>query len=62
MDANARVSWYAHPSPWELETELIENLRLPFNIEGNREHSFYSALQLARTEALKRARELPVCT
>ncbi|MGE0309830.1 MAG: GIY-YIG nuclease family protein [Acidimicrobiia bacterium] len=62
MEANAFVSWIVHIEPWILEAELIADLDVPLNLDGNRHNAFHSALTVARSEAVARARALPVLT
>lgn len=60
MDANALVSWVPCDRPWEVEEELIRRLDLPLNLEGNGPHPFRPQLSRIRSEAVRRAKELPV--
>ena len=60
MEKNAFVSWIEHPSPWELERELLDKLSCPLNIQGNNRHPFYDHLKRLRLEAIARARKLPI--
>ena len=60
MDQNAFVCWMRHPSPWDLEKELISDISLPLNIRGNELHPFITKLKALRKGAIRQARELPV--
>jgi len=60
MDKNAFVSWIEHPSPWELERELLDTLSCPLNIQGNTRHPFCGQLRQVRSEAIAVAKELPI--
>jgi hypothetical protein len=60
MAHNALVSWLVHPQPWILESELINTLDLPLNLQDNKHNAFHADLTRIRAEAEKRARELPV--
>ena len=44
MSENAFVTWLAHPAPWEIEGELIRELRPPLNLAENSHNSFYTEL------------------
>jgi hypothetical protein len=54
------VTWLEHPAPWEIEHQLILELRPPLNLAENRSHSFYSELSQLRRQAKARARSLDV--
>ena len=60
MAANALVSWVVHPTPWTLEAELIADLDVPLNLDGNAHNRFHPELTKARRNAVVRARELPI--
>ena len=60
MDQHAFVCWMRHPSPWDVEKELISDISLPLNIHGNELHPFITKLKALRKEAIRQARELPV--
>jgi hypothetical protein len=60
MEENAFVCWVEHKAPWELESELLGNLSLPLNIQGNRKHPFADELTALRKAAMKDAREMAV--
>jgi hypothetical protein len=59
MERNAFVAWMACPEPWILERELLSLLSCPLNLKGNNRHPFAPVLKRLRSEALRRARELP---
>jgi hypothetical protein len=61
MDANALVSWVAHPRPWAIETELIKHTSLALNLDQNDEHAHHLRLSEVRRFAKARARQLPIC-
>jgi hypothetical protein len=60
MEKNAFVAWAAHPDPWRIEHELLLEFSCPLNIKDNGHHPFVSILGQMRSEALQRARELPI--
>jgi hypothetical protein len=60
MAENAFVSWVARERPWDLEGELIRELDLPLNLQGNSRNAFHPALTDARARCLAQARALPV--
>ncbi len=60
MGQNAFVTWVVHPTPWELEEELIARLSLPLNLDKNDGHPIHAVLSHLRREARARARELPI--
>ena len=60
MDDSAFVTWVVHSRPWELETEVIQNLSLPLNLDQNRSHAFHPVLSEARRQAKQNAREKAV--
>ena len=60
METNAFVCWVKHPEPWTLETELLQTLSLPLNIEQNGEHAFASKLGEIRKDAKRLARDQPI--
>jgi hypothetical protein len=60
MSENAFVAWLIHPEPWKLESELIQELPLPLNLDQNRGHTFHAALSQLRRQARERARALRV--
>jgi hypothetical protein len=60
MAENAFVTWFEHPAPWEIEGELIRELRPPLNLAENSHHSFHAELSQLRRDAKARARSLEV--
>lgn len=60
MAVNALVTWTTHPTPWQLEEELIAKVSLPLNLDMNDGHPFHGPLSRARREARVTARDLPV--
>lgn len=61
MDRHAFVAWIEVERPWELEKQLISSdLRLPFNVNGNRRVELTSVISAARSEARQRADALPI--
>jgi hypothetical protein len=55
MGRNAFVTWIEHREPWLVEEELIRELVLPLNLQGN-DHPFRPVLTRLRTETKSRAR------
>lgn len=60
LDAHARVVWVAHHEPLILEEQLIRDLSLFLNLQGNEHHPFHEHLSALRARAKRRAEELPV--
>jgi len=60
MDQNAYVCWVEADKPWVAETEFIESVCLPLNLDQNRGHAFHATLSALRRAAKRRAGELPV--
>jgi hypothetical protein len=60
MAENALVSWLVRPDPWLFEEELIANLDLPLNIQGNTGNAFYLELKRLRREALAKSNKLRI--
>ena len=60
MDENAFVTWVEHPEPWTEEHRLLANLSCPLNLSGNGHHPFSARLSKIRSDALRRARDLPI--
>ena len=58
MAANAFVSWLVREHPWELEDELIRELDLPLNLEGNQRNPFHATLTRIRARHLAEARQM----
>lgn len=60
MAENAFVSWVEHPTPWEVESEVLRRLSLPLNIQHNSHHPFSAELKKRRSYARRVARQEPV--
>jgi hypothetical protein len=60
MTAHARVCWLPTGQPWTTESELIQQLTLPLNLDQNRHSPFRAALSAARAEQRAIARSLPI--
>ncbi len=60
LGRHARVCWVETPSPWLLESHLIESVTLPFNLDQNTRSGFRQELSSRRAEERARARALPV--
>jgi hypothetical protein len=60
MEKNAFVAWTQHAAPWTIEHDLLREISCPLNIMDNRHHPFASILKKMRTEALQRAKALPI--
>jgi hypothetical protein len=60
MDENPAVTWIEHPEPWTVEHELLRELSCPLNVSGNNHHPFSARLRGIRSDALRRAREMPI--
>lgn len=60
MAENALVSWLVRPDPWLFEAELIANLDLPLNIQGNNDNSFYPELTRIRKTAIAKSNKLRI--
>ena len=60
MGKHARVCWVVTPTPWLLETHLIDSLTLPLNLDQNARSLFRGELSRRRAEQRARARALPV--
>ena len=56
LDQHARVCWMEHPQPWVLEDQMLEEVSLPLNLQGNGNHPFYPSLRELRAEAISAAR------
>ena len=48
MCENAFVTWVVRDDPWGVEEELIHQISLPLNLQGNDAHPFYLRLKLIR--------------
>jgi hypothetical protein len=51
MEAHARVVWHVSPEPWNEEDELLTQLVLPLNLEGNSHCAFHPTLTELRARA-----------
>lgn len=60
LHQNALVCWVTTPEPWVVEEEMIRTVPLPLNLDQNAAHPFHATLSRLRSEAKRRARELPV--
>ena len=60
MEKNAFVAWMVHPEPWVIERLLLGELSCPLNLKDNAHHPFAPSLKQMRSEALRRAREMPI--
>jgi hypothetical protein len=60
MAKNAFVAWMPHPKPWTVESTLLREISCPLNIKDNDHHAFAAVLKKMRTEALQRARAMPI--
>ena len=60
MLENAFVCCMEHDEPWTMENDSISITHPPLNIKGNTEHPFYPTLRGLISEAISKARELPI--
>jgi hypothetical protein len=60
MADNALVTWVQTDQPWLLEGQMIALLRVPLNLDENRQHPFHQQLAHIRAQARALARALPV--
>ncbi len=60
LEDNAWVCWFPCDEPWLAEAAVIGRADLPLNLDQNRAHPFHARLTEVRSEARRRARELPV--
>jgi hypothetical protein len=60
MAENALVSWLVRPDPWLFEEELIANLDLPLNLQGNNDNAFYPELTRIRKAAIAKSNKLRI--
>ncbi len=61
MSQHALVTWIEADRPWELEREILASgLALPLNIHGREQTESASRLSAIRSEARRRANEMPV--
>ena len=58
MSDNTLVSWVVRPEPWVFEEELITNLVLPLNLQGDT--AFHQELKRLRRDAMVKASKLRV--
>jgi hypothetical protein len=55
---NLRLTWCTRPAPWEIEDEVIREMKPPLNAAGNSAHPYYPTLKQARA-AFRRAATAP---
>ena len=60
LEKNSLVSWFENPQPWKIEKNLINQLYLPLNIQGNLNNAFKSTLIDLRKKARERAMNLAI--
>jgi len=60
MAENAFVAWVEHPSPWEIEHQLLKLICCPLNIMDNAHHPFAVELKLLRKAAITEARNAQI--
>ncbi|WP_242904629.1 GIY-YIG nuclease family protein [Actinomadura terrae] len=60
MAEHALVCWNMDPEPWLQETELINQLDLPLNLDQNKHNAFHAQLTEISSTARQRARTLPI--
>lgn len=60
MSRHARVCFMTTPTPWLLETKLIEGLTLPLNLDQNAHSPFRAELSACRAQQRSGARALPI--
>jgi hypothetical protein len=58
MSENAFVTWVQHTAPWEIEGELIRELRPPLNLAETHRIRFTENYRSLRRQAKARARSL----
>ena len=56
MAENALVTWVEKEKPWIFEDQIIKQLNLPLNLQGNKSHPFHSTLSRIRKECKGAAR------
>lgn len=56
MSRHARVTWVETDRPWLPETQAIEQLSVPLNLQGNSQHPYYPLLKALRAEHRTMAR------
>ena len=62
MAENAFVCWVCHPTPWEIENDILQRISLPLNIKDNNHHPFSARLSDKRKHAKKLARDSKIAT
>jgi hypothetical protein len=62
MAENAFVCWTCHPTPWEIEKDILQRISLPLNIQDNTHHPFSSHLSDKRKHAKRLARDSEIAT
>jgi hypothetical protein len=55
MHEHLRVTWVAHPAPWDIETTVIADMRPPLNIDHNRDHPYCDTNRALRADFKRRA-------
>jgi hypothetical protein len=60
MAENALVSWLVRPDPWLFEDELIANLDLPLNLQGNNDNAISPELTRIRKAAIAKSNKLRI--
>ena len=60
MDINTFVYFLENMEPWDLEKNLIKEISLPLNIQGNKHHPFAKLLSNMRSDAKVLARDEPI--
>jgi len=56
MARHARVAWSVFSTPWEIEHELLHELSVPLNLDGNAQHPFQASLSTLRRTMKDQAR------
>ncbi len=57
LNENIFMTWQELDQPWLLEEQLILELSVPLNLQGNKQHAFHSELSQLRSDAKKSAVE-----
>jgi hypothetical protein len=60
LEANALVAWLEDEEPWRLEEKFLGEMSCPLNLDKNRNHPFHPRLKAMRSDAILRARALPI--
>ena len=55
MDRNIFLVWKEMEKPWLLEEELLKELSIPLNLQGNEQHPFHPELSRIRSNAKNQA-------